>query len=101
MAALECISPKDLTDVPLILPRRMNVRSELAHWFGEDFDRLTVLFTANLPSNACVMVYINWHILLRSRGLFLFGTKEKVTYPASISCADYNQRIGLEKTAAV
>lgn len=80
LAALECISPKDLTDVPLILPRRMNVRSELAHWFGEDFDRLTVLFTANLPSNACVMVYHKLAYFITIQGSISFWDKEKVTY---------------------
>ena len=42
--------------VPLILPERMNVQSELANWFGKDFGKLHIAFTSNLGTNAGVMV---------------------------------------------
>ena len=36
MADKEYITKEDLVDKPLILPKRQNVQSELANWFGKD-----------------------------------------------------------------
>lgn len=55
LADKEYISKKDLLDKPLILPQRLNVQSELANWFGKDFNKLHVSFTSNLGTNAGVM----------------------------------------------
>ena len=51
LAALE----EELLNLPLILPERLNVQSELANWFGKDFEKLNVAFTSNLGTNAGVM----------------------------------------------
>lgn len=40
LAKKESVSAKDLSKLPMILPRRLNVQSELASWFGD--------FNANL-----------------------------------------------------
>lgn len=55
LAQKEVITREDLMDLPLILPERTNVQSELANWFGKDFDRIHVAFTTNLGTNAGVM----------------------------------------------
>ena len=55
LAAKELITKKDLLGLPLILPERTNVQSELANWFGKDFSRLNIAFTSNLGTNAGVM----------------------------------------------
>lgn len=55
LAAKELITKKDLLGLPLILPERTNVQSELANWFGKDFSRLNIVFTSNLGTNAGVM----------------------------------------------
>lgn len=55
LAAKDVITKKDLTGLPLILPERTNIQSELANWFGRDFSRLNVAFTSNLGTNAGVM----------------------------------------------
>ena len=55
LAGKEVITKNDLLDVPLILPERMNVQSELANWFGKDFGKLHIAFTSNLGTNAGVM----------------------------------------------
>ena len=55
LADKEYITKKDLLDKPLILPQRLNVQSELANWFGKDFNKLHVSFTSNLGTNAGVM----------------------------------------------
>lgn len=52
LAAKEAVTAEDLAGVPLILPHRMSVRSRLANWFGDDYGKLQVLFTSNLPSNS-------------------------------------------------
>ena len=55
LADKEYITKEDLLDKPLILPKRPNVQSELANWFGKDFNKLHVSFTSNLGTNAGVM----------------------------------------------
>mgnify|MGYP004484620583 CR=1 FL=1 len=50
------IAPDDLADVPLMLPERMLVRSELANWFGDLYDRLNIRLTYNLVYNAAMLV---------------------------------------------
>lgn len=40
LAKKEVITMEDLLGLMLILPERANVQSELADWFGKDFDKL-------------------------------------------------------------
>lgn len=40
----ETVSAKDLSVLPLILPRRMNVQSELASWFGNYYEKLDIVY---------------------------------------------------------
>lgn len=56
LAEKDRITKEDLIGPPLILPERLNVRSELANWFGKDFEKLNIAFTSNLGTNAGVMV---------------------------------------------
>ncbi|MDO4167269.1 MAG: LysR family transcriptional regulator [Eubacteriales bacterium] len=56
LAKKESVSAKDLSELPIILPRRLNVQSELASWFGDYYADLHVLFTSNLNTNGAVMV---------------------------------------------
>lgn len=55
LAAKEAITREDLLKLPLILPERANIRSELANWFGKDFDRLNIAFVSNLGTNVGIM----------------------------------------------
>lgn len=55
LAQKEVITRQDLKDLPLILPERITVQSELANWFGKDFGKLNIAFTSNLGTNAAVM----------------------------------------------
>ena len=55
LASKEFITKEDLMDKPLILPKRRNVQSELANWFGKDFNKLQISFISNLGTNAGVM----------------------------------------------
>lgn len=55
LAKKERITKEDLLSLPLILPERSNVQSELANWFGKDFSKLHIAFTSNLGTNAGIM----------------------------------------------
>ena len=55
LACKEYVTKDDLIDKPLILPTRRNVQSELANWFGKDFNKLHISFISNLGTNAGVM----------------------------------------------
>lgn len=57
LAAKTYIEKKDLLDKPLILPERHGVQSELANWFGKDFNNIQIAFTSNLGTNASVMAF--------------------------------------------
>lgn len=56
LAQQNSITAKDLCSEPLILPRRMSVKNELASWFGDYYDKLEVIFTSNLNTNGAIMV---------------------------------------------
>ena len=80
LAALEAVSPKDLRGLPLILPHRLNVQSELARWFGDEFEKMNILFTSNLPSNSSVMVHSGLAYAIVIKGSVAFWNPEKITY---------------------
>ena len=50
------VRAEDLTGIPVLLARREMVRSELANWFGDTYERLDVAATYNLLSNAAILV---------------------------------------------
>ncbi len=56
LALLDHVTPKDLCQVPLIMAKRDSVRSELAGWFGDDYESLEIAATFNLLLNAVNMV---------------------------------------------
>ncbi|MCR5273526.1 MAG: LysR family transcriptional regulator [Lachnospiraceae bacterium] len=55
LADKEYITKEDLIKLPLILPERSSVRSEIANWFGKDFGKLNVSFTINFGTNAAIL----------------------------------------------
>ena len=80
LARKKRITAKDLKDLPLILPWRLNVQSELANWFGKEFSGLNVLFTSNLPSNALAMVQHKLAYSININGSAIMMTdKNKIT----------------------
>ena len=50
------ISPKDLKNMPLILPSRENVQNILSNWLGEYSKKLNIVSTVNLPYNGSILV---------------------------------------------
>lgn len=57
LAEKKYIKKTDLLDKPLIFPERINVQSEIANWFGKDFNQLNIAFTSNLGTNAGIMAF--------------------------------------------
>ncbi len=55
LAGKKGVTPEDLAKVPLFISQRERVQHELANWFGDWFDRLTILGTYNLLYNAVLM----------------------------------------------
>ena len=56
LAGKKYVKADELAELPLILPRRMQVQSELASWFGGYYKNLNILFTSNPSTNGAVMV---------------------------------------------
>lgn len=80
LAEKETVTVEDLKGLPLILPRRLSVQSELASWFGKDFGKLDVLFTSNLPSNSNIMVHNRLACALIIKGSISFWDESKIAY---------------------
>lgn len=55
LAQKDYIRKEDLIGLPLILPERTGVQSEVANWFGKDYEKLNIAFVSNLGTNAGVM----------------------------------------------
>ncbi len=56
LAAQSCVTPAELSRLPLIMARRESVQTELAGWFGLPAEHLEVAATYNLVLNAVSMV---------------------------------------------
>lgn len=80
LAKQEYVTSSDLTHVPLILPRRLNVRSELASWFGDKFDKLNTPYTSNLPANSSILVYNKLAYAIIVAGSLSLWDSEKIIY---------------------
>lgn len=80
LAEKEYVTAKELSKLPLIMPRRLKVQSELASWFGDYYDGLNVLFTSNLNTNAAVMVSRGLGYSIVIEGMMPFWDQSKITY---------------------
>lgn len=76
----DAVTAKDLSALPVILPRRMNVQSELASWFGSFYEKLNVVFTSNLSTNSAIMVNGGLAYSLVIEGAVPFWDQSKITY---------------------
>lgn len=56
LADKTAISLNDISACPLIMPKRSGIRNEIAGWFEQDYDRLNILATYNILSNATRLV---------------------------------------------
>lgn len=76
----DCITAADLAPLPLILPRRVSVQSELASWFGDYYEGLNVVFTSNLSTNGAIMVTNGLAYFLVIEGAIPFWDRGKIAY---------------------
>lgn len=80
LAEKEAVTAEELAELPLILPRRMNVRSELASWFGSCYKNLKIIFTSNLSTNSAIMVRGGLAYALVVEGAVPFLDRSQITY---------------------
>lgn len=80
LAKTPYVTADDLIDVPLILPHRLNVQSELANWFGNSYEKLNVAFKSNLPTSSSLMVRNRLAYAITVTGSIELWDKEKITY---------------------
>ena len=80
LAEKEYVTAEDLLPLPLILPRRMNVQSELASWFGDYYGKINIAFTSNLNTNGAVMVGAGLAYSLVIEGAAALWDPSKIAY---------------------
>jgi DNA-binding transcriptional LysR family regulator len=89
LAGRKYVKADELAGLPLILPRRMQVQSELASWFGDYYKNLNILFTSNLSTNGAVMVSRGLAYSLVIEGAVPFWDSSKIVcrplYPELMS----------------
>ena len=56
LAKKPAVTPDDLLGIPLLLSGRETIRSELASWFGDAYEKIEIAATFNLVLNAANMV---------------------------------------------
>ena len=78
LTAKNAVTAEDLEKLPLILPERLTMQSELASWFGPRFSRLTVACTGNLKTNSAVAVREGCGCALTVGGLSAFWDENKL-----------------------
>lgn len=80
LAKKDAVTAGELSVLPLILPRRLRVQSELASWFGDYYENLNVMFTSNLSTNAAIMVSQGLAYSVVVEGSVPFWDQSKITY---------------------
>lgn len=80
LAKKDAVTAGELSELPLILPRRLRVQSELASWFGDYYENLNVMFTSNLSTNAAIMVNQGLAYSVVVEGSVPFWDQSKITY---------------------
>jgi DNA-binding transcriptional LysR family regulator len=78
LATKTSVTSKDLVGLPLLLPSRLNVQSEVANWFGDAFDHLDVRYTGNLSTNSAVLVQQGYAYAVVIEGSVVFWNPELI-----------------------
>lgn len=61
LAFKDAIAPSDLSGLPLILPARLQVRSEIFNWLSGDIAKMHFVGSCNLLANTAVLVEQNFY----------------------------------------
>lgn len=80
MAEKESITIKELAGLPLIFVKRQSIRNEFESWFREHVDKLDVVATSNMSTNALILVEQGLGYALVVEGSVPFLDYSKVCY---------------------
>lgn len=80
LAKKDSICAKDLLGKPLSFASRFKNSTDLRSWFGAEYDKMQILFTSNLPTNAAMMVYKGLGYALVIEGVKFFWDPAKVCF---------------------
>ena len=72
LAKRKYVTARDLDDIPVIMPSRQKVHDEVASWFGDDYEKLRLIGTSNLSTNAALMVQAGMGYALAVEGSMPF-----------------------------
>lgn len=72
LARRKYVTARDLDDIPMIMPSRQKVHDEVASWFGDDYEKLRLIGTSNLSTNAALMVQAGMGYALTVEGSMPF-----------------------------
>lgn len=72
LARRKYVTARDLEDIPVIMPSRQKVHDEVASWFGDDYEKLRLIGTSNLSTNAALMVQAGMGYALAVEGSMPF-----------------------------
>ncbi len=80
LAQKSVITPEDLQDKPIILPKRANVQNNIRNWFGGTLKEEQVIATGNLATNCALLVRRGLGYMLLVEGALTFWDESKITY---------------------
>lgn len=78
LARREYVTARDLDDIPVIMPSRQKVHDEVASWFGDDYEKLRLIGTSNLSTNAALMVQAGMGYALTVEGSMPFMEQSRI-----------------------
>lgn len=102
----EFLTIEDLCNLPLIIPKRQSVRNEVESWFRGHMDKLNIVASSNLSTNASILVEQGLGYALIIEGSMPFLDKTRITYrpiyperkTTSVLAWKKNQPFGLAAT---
>lgn len=56
LARHEHVTAKELADIPVIMPSRQKVHDEVVSWFGDYYEKLSIIGATNFSTNSALMV---------------------------------------------
>jgi len=80
LAAQENVILKDIRDAPLLISKRYKRVKQLSEWFGKDIERLNIVATFNLTTNASIMVKNNMGYATVVGGSFLGESENSICF---------------------
>ncbi|MDO4204785.1 MAG: LysR family transcriptional regulator [Selenomonadaceae bacterium] len=80
LAAKESVTTEDIQDLPLTVPRRTIVMDEISSWLGIPVDRLNVVSSHNLLSNALLMAKEGLSCIICVEGAFTMRPDELMVF---------------------